>query len=96
MQFFSLLVLALSAEAVWETLKMTWQKGKLCIDKIGALSIGVILCLSTGLDIFELLGITVRWPIVGMILTGVLISRGSNFIHDFIKSIENIQIKTKN
>ena len=35
MDLLTLFVLAILAESVWETLKMTWQKGKLCIDRIG-------------------------------------------------------------
>jgi len=83
-----LIVLAMIGEAVWETLKMTWQQGKFSIDKIGALIIGLLIAIGTGLDLFELVQIPIAIPYLGLILTGVLLSRGANFVHDLLKKIE--------
>lgn len=85
-----ILVAAFLAEAIWETLKMVWQPGHLVADRVGALIIGIFIAVMFGLDLFVLLGFTVQWPalaVVGVILTGILLSRGSNFIHDLFKSI---------
>ena len=85
-----IIVAAFLAEAVWETLKMTWQPGKLVVDRVGALVVGLVVALVFGLDLFALLGFAVYWPglaLVGVVLTGILLSRGSNFIHDLLKSI---------
>jgi hypothetical protein len=95
MNLLSLVVLALLGESVWETLKMIWQQGKLSIDKIGALVIGVILALSTGLDLMALVGVPSKIPFLGTIFTGILISRGANFMHDLIGSIDHIHQNTK-
>lgn len=91
----SLVVIALIGESVWETLKMTWQQGKINIDRIGALILGVLLAIGSGLDILSLAGVPLKIPYLGMILTGLLISRGSNFIHDILSSVNNIQTNTK-
>jgi uncharacterized protein YacL len=86
-----ILVAAFLAEAIWETLKMIWEPGKhLNPDRVGALVIGILIAVVFGLDLFTLLGFTVQWPalaLVGVVLTGILLSRGSNFIHDLFKSI---------
>lgn len=85
-----IVVAAFLAEAVWETLKMIWQPGHLVADRVGALVIGILIAVVFGLDLFTLLGFTVQWPalaVVGVVLTGILLSRGSNFIHDLLKSI---------
>ena len=95
MNMLSLLVIALLGEAIWETLKMVWQTGKLSADKIGAIIIGIALAVGSGLDIFMVVGISLKIPYLGMILTGVLISRGANFIHDLLASISNMQQNTK-
>lgn len=95
MNMLSLLVIALLGEAIWETLKMVWQTGKLSTDKIGAIIIGIALAVGSGLDIFTVVGISLRVPYLGMILTGILISRGANFIHDLLASISNMQQNTK-
>jgi hypothetical protein len=96
MSLINLLILALLAEATWETLKMTWQQGKISIDKLGALVVGIVIALSTGIDLLSLLEITTnKIPSLGNILTGILISRGANFMHDFLSSLGNIYQKNK-
>lgn len=83
-----LVVISLIAESVWETLKMTWQEGKLSIDRVGALVVGLVLAIGTKLDILALVGIEASIPLLGIMLTGILISRGSNFIHDLISKLQ--------
>lgn len=84
-----LVVVAIIAESVWETLKMTWQDGKLCIDRIGALVVSMLIVFGTRLDILALLGIETVIPFLGIVFTGVLISRGSNFVHDLLVRLSN-------
>ena len=81
---FIIFILALISESVWETLKMTWQQGKLSIDRIGALIVSLVICIDVRLDILSLLEINTTIPFLGVILTAILISRGSNFMHDLI------------
>lgn len=95
MNILSLVVLALIGEAVWETLKLTWQGGKVSVDRIGALAIGLLLAIGTGLDLMAMVGVPLHIPYVGMALTGLLISRGANFVHDLLASINNVQQNTK-
>ncbi|GAA0082379.1 hypothetical protein UT300006_30060 [Clostridium sp. CTA-6] len=80
------LVLSIISEALWEGTKMFWQDGKLSIDRVGALIFSEIVCLSTGMDFLKELDINVNVPYLGIIFTGFLISRGSNFMHDLISS----------
>ena len=87
-----LVLIALVGESVWETLKMVWQDGKISIDRIGALIVALLLSIGTSLDILSLLNIETSIPYLGIILTGVLISRGSNFIHDLLVKINNIKV----
>jgi hypothetical protein len=95
MDLYCLIILASIAEAVWETLKMTWQNGKAKFDKLGALAVGILISISTGLDVLKLINLPSKIPYVGIILTGILISRGSNFVHDILASINNIHANTK-
>lgn len=87
MTLVQLIVLAVLAEAVWETSKMVWQEGKVSGDRIGALVVGLLVALGTQADLFELVGLPFVIPYVGMILTGILISRGANYLHDIIKRL---------
>jgi len=95
MSLLNLLVLALIGEAVWETLKMIWQNGKVNIDRIGALLVGLLLSIGTGMDLLDMTGIKMKIPFIGVILTGILISRGANFTHDILASINNVQSSTR-
>nr|DAY51850.1 MAG TPA: hypothetical protein [Caudoviricetes sp.] len=93
-----LVVVAIIAESVWETLKMTWQDGKVKVDRVGALVVSMLIVFGTRLDILALLEIETVIPFLGVILTGILISRGSNFIHDLLVRLSNkntdVELKT--
>ena len=51
---------------------------------------GVLLCVLASVDVFPLLGFTLSVPILGRMLTGVLISRGASFVHDVWSRINDI------
>ena len=90
---FQLILLAFVGEAIWETLKMVWQKHKFHPDVLGSLIIGIVLALSTGLNFFELVGLPIINPYIGQVLTGILASRGANFIHDLVKIAQGMRIR---
>ncbi|SHI18064.1 hypothetical protein [Clostridium intestinale] len=93
MELAKILILSIIGEAIWETLKMFWQEGKISKDRIGALVVCIIIVWSTDLDIMTTIGIPVKFKVIGILLTGILISRGSNFIHDLFNSVNNISKK---
>ncbi len=88
MNFWQLLVVALVVEALWETCKMFWQNGKLSADRIGAVVFGIFLCIAAGVDFFSLIGLPLFVPYAGLVLSGLLVSRGANFVHDLFGAIE--------
>lgn len=47
--------------------------------------VGILIAWQLSLNIFELLGATLVWPVMGFILTGLLLGRGSNYLHDLLK-----------
>ena len=94
-----LLILSAIGEAAWQTLKLVWEPnanrklGKFHPDKIGALAVGVLIAFGSGLDLPAMVGIPMSIPYLGIILTGVLISRGAGFAHDlltYLKSLKEI------
>ena len=91
MEFFKLLVISATLEALWETTKMFWQEGKANIDRIGAAVFGVFLCLAAGINFFEVVGVPLSVPTTGEILSGLLVSRGANFVHDLISAVEDLK-----
>lgn len=95
MELYKVFILALVSEAVWETLKMTWNHGKVSVNKIGAILVGIFMAIGTKVDIMYLSGIPMVIPYAGRVLTGILISRGANFIHDIAGNINGIYNERK-
>ena len=84
-----LVVAAILIEAIVETVKLAMDGG---IQRwyVVAFGVGVTVSVVYGLDLFALVGFTsallppVASSIVGSVLTGVVIGRGSNFVSDLI------------
>lgn len=88
MEFASLVIVAILVEAIWENLKMTYVKGKFNLNMLGALLLGILICILAKLNIFELVGIEISISLIGYILTGVIVSRGANFVNDIFDKIK--------
>ena len=54
-------------------------------------SLGILLCILANVDFFALVGVELSIPIVGVVLSGLLVSRGSNFVHDFVQLVYNLR-----
>ena len=68
--------------------KMIWKDGKFNINMIGSLILGIIICSFGGLDLFKIVGLNLNIPVLGCILTGIIVSRGANFVNDLFKKIQ--------
>lgn len=88
MEILQLIMLAFVVEATWETSKMVWDNNKVSVDRIGALIIGLAVTLVYQVDLLATLEITPQSNILGVILTGILISRGGNYVHDLVGSLK--------
>ena len=44
--------------------------------------LGIVLCVTAGADALSALGIEITVPFIGQAVTGIFVSRGSNFLHD--------------
>lgn len=91
MQFIQLMVIAVLVEAIWENLKMVYDKNKINVSMIGCLLLGMIICVLGRLDIFKMVGLELYIPVVGSLLTGIICSRGANALHDLLKRIKSIK-----
>ncbi|MGI6451975.1 MAG: hypothetical protein ACOX0E_00585 [Syntrophomonadaceae bacterium] len=90
-----ILLLAMLAESIWETFKLVWQKNKICVDRVGSIIICLVLALGAQIDLFEMVGIPLAIPHLGEVFTGVIASRGANFVHDLFKLAEGLMVKNK-
>jgi hypothetical protein len=89
MDFTHLALVAFLVEAIIQTIKPVYDKEK-GWDRSALLSLGVgiLVCLVTGVDLFKELGFGISIPYVGSALTGIIASRGSNFVHDIFKFVQ--------
>ena len=55
-----------------------------------SLTLGIIVAISYKLDLPKYLTIESQIPYVGCILTGILISRGSNYLYDLISTLTSV------
>lgn len=87
MEYAQLVIVAILIEAIWENIKMVWQNGKFSVDKIGSLVISILICILAKIDIFPIVNLSIMVPVIGSILTGIIVSRGANFVHDLFNKI---------
>ena len=90
MNFFSLVFLAIIIEGVISYTKTFFVDGKFQWQTITAIAAGILVSIAYQVDLFATAGLVSQIPYIGSILTGILISRGSNYIFDLIKMIQNI------
>lgn len=82
-----IIVLSVLNEIITEIIKTAFPifKGYAMII---AIVCGVVLCIQAQVGLMSVLGVTMRSPVIDYLLTGVIISRGSNVIHDLISQLE--------
>ena len=61
---------------------------KIAVTQLTAMAVAVLLCFMTGGDLFVAVGIRFVWPWLGNFLTGIIISRGANYVSDFVKKLQ--------
>jgi len=98
--FLVLILVAALVEAVWEALKpvlgpvIGWLEARAVpADRLAALVISIIICLGIGsqVDLFALLGLTIGIPYLGVLLTAIILARGSNFVHDLLGTLNGLR-----
>ena len=90
------IVLAIIVEAFVEYGKSIGKglcegKWKTAVTQLCAIALAVVLCFAAGMDVFAVLGLRFAWPWIGVALTGVFISRGSNYAADFVKRLQGVK-----
>lgn len=87
-------VMAILVEALVEYGKtilgaMESREYKTAVTQLLAIALAVALCVAVQADVFAALGIHFSAPWVGVLLTGIFASRGSNYMSDIIKKVQS-------
>lgn len=95
MTAFGIICAAIIVEGLITYVKTFVSEGKVQWQIIVALVLGILVAVGYGLDIFALFGMVSVIPYLGTVLTGILISRGSNYVYDLIDLISGLIDKLK-
>jgi len=79
-----IMVLAVIVEVLTNGVKSIFPFLKGNSSRFIAAAIGILICFYTNIGIFSRLQIVVNYEHIDYIITGIIISRGSNAVHDII------------
>lgn len=87
-----LLLSAILVESVITGLKPLWDNDMNWEwNRLVPLPIAILVSVSGNIDLFGIVGIEMTVPYVGEVLTGIIISRGSNAVFDLIQVLEGVR-----
>lgn len=89
-QFGKIFLMSFVVVSIYDIIKGFYKNNKVDINSIVTAVLGIILAILAKLDIFALMGVDFIVPFVGQILTGLVISKGSNYVFDFVTKIINL------
>ena len=92
-----ILVLAITVEALIQYSKtiiemLEKKQYKTFATQLTAILLSVFICFAAGVDLYLLRGVSFVVPWLGTLLTGIVVSRGSNYTSDFIARLQNPDI----
>ncbi len=85
-----MIMVAILIEGIVTYFNEFFVSGNIPWKMIFSLILGMVMSVSYELDLPNHLGLKSTIPYVGSILTGILISRGSNYLYDLINKLTKI------
>ena len=87
---------AVIVEGILSYAKEIVENKKIHWEIIVAILIGCLVAFNLNLDFFKMLGLEETYGIIGVILTGILISRGSNYVFELYDRLTKWKSEDKN
>ena len=87
---FGIAAFAVLIEGIISYISEFFVHGSFCWEMFLSLVLGVTIVVAYKLDLPAYFNLTSEIPYVGCILTGILLSRGSNYIFDLITKISGV------
>ncbi len=82
---------AVLTESIITYFKEFFMYGDFSYSMIFSIILGIVIAVAYKLDLPEYLNLKSSIPYIGNILTGILISRGSNYIYDILKAVTSVK-----
>lgn len=82
---------AVLVEAITNVMKMVYDPEKRTVSwgTVASLIVGLGIAFAAGMDLCAAAGVPIHVPFVPQIITGILISRGANYVYDIFDQIKN-------
>lgn len=90
----SIFVLAILIEGITEYFISDPNKKQPWL-KYAAAGLGIIVSVAYKVDLLAALGVTSAVPLIGELLTGLVIGRGSNYLNEFIGKVRGVSTKVE-
>ena len=84
---FSIITFAILIEAIITYVNQFFVEGCFCWEMLVSIILGVIVAIAYKLDLPSYFNLKSDIPYIGCVLTGVLLSRGSNYLFDLIEKL---------
>ena len=88
MDYAQLVIISILVEAIWENIKFVRKDKAINVNMVGSLIISILICVLARVDIFAVIGIDLIVKVIGSILTGIIVSRGANFVNDLFTRLK--------
>ena len=88
--FFGFMAFAILIEAIITYFREFFIDGNSCWQMAVSIGLSVVVAISYSLDIPKYFGLNSKVPYVGFVITGILISRGSNYVFDLIGKLSSM------
>ena len=88
MDYAQLVIISILLEAIWENIKFVRKDKEINLNMLGSLIISIVICVLSKVDIFAVIGINLSVKVIGSILTGIIVSRGANFVNDLFTKLK--------
>ena len=91
-----IIMLAITVEALIEYAKTIGKalfggSWKTAVTQLAAIAVSVLLCFTVDADFYAALGVSFTYGWIGIVLTGIFASRGSNYVSDFISKLRGVK-----
>ena len=87
--FTSLVVIAMFIEAFITYIQTIYKEHRIQWQVVLAFIVAGVLCYNTDLNLFQVAGLTEKYPIIGIIATALVLCRGSNYFFEFYKQLSS-------
>lgn len=90
-KFSEIISLSILIESIITYFKEFFVDGNFSFSMLLSVILGITIAIAYEIDLPKPLGINSKLLFIGNILTGIIISRGSNYIYDILKTLSTLQ-----